>query len=190
MNRKLMAKPFTVAALWFGLIAATHSQAQDQKLLGCWVTELVTNFYVDSLPSQGKSNCILYYEDDLVTSACDSPQGVALISYIYKTVRPGVYEAKMVTNDRLPDLIGSVREYEYRVVDDKLLITTYPQTTKPLRPSKIVRFESISNYKVSVSKKDCQNFSNSEILNAAAEVGSNTKQKKIKIMLIAGVFIN
>jgi hypothetical protein len=170
MNRKLMAKPIIVAAFCSALIATTNVQAQDQKLLGCWVTERVMTFYVDSLPSRSKSNCVLYYEDDLVTSACDSSQGVALISYFYKNVRPGVYEATMVTNDRLPDLIGSVREYEYRILNDKLFITTYPQTTKPLQPSKTVRFESISNYKVSVSKKDCQTFSNTELLNAAAEL--------------------
>lgn len=166
----MMTKHKVLGVCILALFGAVDVDAQDQKLLGCWVTERAISYYEDSLPSRNRSNCVLYFEEDQVTSACNSKQGVSLITYFYKIVRPGVYEATMETNDRLPALIGSVREYDYQIANGKLFITTYPQTTKPAQPDKTVRFESISNFKSSISRKDCQTFSNSELLNAAAEI--------------------
>ena len=166
MNRNMMTKPKVVGLCMIALLSAVDTHAQDQNLLGCWVTERVTNFYTDRLPSRTKSECVLYFEQDRVSSACNGRQGVALITYFYKIVRTGVYEAIMESNDRRPELIGSKRDYEYEINNGKLNITTYPQSTKPSPTDQVVRFESTSVFKTTVSKQDCHTFSSKELLNA------------------------
>jgi hypothetical protein len=170
MNRNMMTKPSVASAICAVLFAADLAHAQDQSLLGCWVTDRVTNFYTDRLPSRTKSDCVLYFEQDRVSSACNGKQGIALISYSYKIVSTGIYEAIMESNDRRPELIGSKRDYEYEIKNGRLYITTYPQSTKPGPTDQVVRFESTSVFKTTVSKQDCQTFSTKELLDAKVPI--------------------
>lgn len=111
----------------------------NNELLGCWKGEDVVQFFPDgkSVRSTPKS-CLLEFGSERIRSSCGD------IGYTYRVVRAGVYTATMISHGSRPDLIGGTREYEYRIEDGRLFITTYPQTTKPAPLTQAIRVESKS----------------------------------------------
>ena len=128
------------------LFASLHgiATAQANPLLGCWKGETVTQFLADGRHETQQSAGGLEYTSGEIISRSLSPRPPSEIRYRYFIVRPGVYTATMMSHSHRPDLIDSYRDYEYKVEDDRLYITTNPQTTQPAPPTAAVRVESTS----------------------------------------------
>lgn len=126
----------------------------SNDLLGCWKAEKIVLFNADgtSRAQAASTLCTIAITKELINSACTSEQKTTRIGYVYRFVRPGVYHATIVSHMR-PNMVGSEREYEYKVENDLLYITTYPQTTKPAPTSPAVRTESEN------SRIACKNIS-------------------------------
>ena len=121
------------------LLLSTTAYGSDNELIGCWKGESVVQLFQDgkSVRSTPKA-CPLEFGTERITSSCGDT------SYTYRVVRPGVYTATMATHSSRPDLVGGTREYEYKIAEGKLFITTYPQTTTPAPPTQAIRVESQS----------------------------------------------
>ncbi len=131
-------------ALILGLHCAV-ALGNENPLPGCWKGEEVVQFLGNGASRKDQSaGCLLEFSEEKITSRCVGRAGPVEIAYAYKIVRPGVYSANLVAHSQRQDVVGGQREYEYKVQDDRLFITTYPQTTKPAPPTAAVRVESIS----------------------------------------------
>ena len=115
------------------------AHGSESQLRGCWIGEEVKQFFADgkSVRSTPRA-CVLEFGEDRITSSCGE------IVYSYRVVRPGVYTATMISHSTRPDLVGGSREYEYKIEDGYMFITTYPQTTAPAPPTQAIRVESRS----------------------------------------------
>lgn len=112
----------------------------DPSLLGCWRGVNIRQHASDgSFRDQAGYGRLEYGSSTIVTGYDSQPT-----RYRYEIQRKGVYLATIIEHPARPDLIGSTREYEYRVEGDELFITTYPQTSKPTPPTAAVKVESIS----------------------------------------------
>ena len=123
--------------------ASKPSLESSNDLLGCWKAEKIVLFSEDgtSRTQPASISCTMSVAKALMSTACTSQQNTTRIGYTYRIVRPGVYHATIVSHIR-PNMIGSEREYEYKIENDRLFITTYPQTTKPAPTSPASRTES------------------------------------------------
>lgn len=143
MKSMLRIAPMVLAAA-----AALHSSdavSADAALLGCWKSESITQTLANGTTGTSPpSACVIRFYEDRIQFGCPGASNVVNIEYTYRVVKPGVYWAKMTAHNRLPDLVGSEREYDYKVDKSFLFITTYPQTTKPAPPTAAVRVESKS----------------------------------------------
>ena len=134
--------------------ASKPSTESSNDLLGCWKGEKIVIFNDDGTSrSQPVSTlCTISFERKQVTSACTSQQNTTRVGYTYRILRPGVYHATIVSHIR-PNMIGSESEYEYKIENDRLYITSHPQTTKPKPLSPAIRTESEN------SRMSCNNVS-------------------------------
>jgi len=114
-------------------------------LLGCWRGERIIQYFADGTSKSGNpSDCILQFAARNIVNLCPARKDAARIAYSYQVVRAGVYSATMTIHSLRPDLVGSQREYEYKVQAEHLYIVTYPRTTKPKPPTAATRVESMS----------------------------------------------
>lgn len=121
-----------------------HAAAPDESLTGCWRSVRIVQYAPDSKLEDTSGRCTLQYKENQIESSCATSAGAAITTYQYRVVRPGVYSATMASSTFKTGLIGSVREYEYQVDGDRLVLITYPQTTLPAPTSGAVRVESES----------------------------------------------
>jgi hypothetical protein len=135
---------FLLALVLLPALPFRASAESAMELLGCWQGETVVQYFADGRSSAQPAVCSLKYTADTIESQCDVGQANSVITYAYQGTRPGVYTAKIVTHALRPDLVGGERDYEYRVEQDHLYITTNPQTTRPAPPTAAVRVESVS----------------------------------------------
>jgi hypothetical protein len=121
------------------------AQAADPDFLGCWRGIRVVQYdvagpaYTNSI-----SDCTESISARTIHSACSSKGNETTYEYDYRLVAPGKYSATIRVSANRPDLVGSTRDYYYRVEGDHLYTTTYPQTTTPAPPTAAVRVESES----------------------------------------------
>jgi hypothetical protein len=121
------------------------AQAADPDFLGCWRGIRVVQYdvagpaYTNSI-----SDCTESISARTIHSACSSKGNETTYEYDYRVVAPGKYSATIRASTNRPDLVGSTRDYFYRVEGDRLYTTTYPQTTTPAPPTAAVRVESES----------------------------------------------
>lgn len=131
----------------------------DSALIGCWRGEKVVNYEASGkfhVASQKNTVCTLSFSMDRFVSLCVRPGEETRTEYSYSVPRAGVYIATMIANRYGPiSTLGSTRESEYAVKDNRLSITTYPQTTKPNPLTQVVKVESIS---VRLSTLPCDLF--------------------------------
>jgi hypothetical protein len=126
-------------------VLGAHAAQADASLAGCWRSASIVMQFQGGAQSEDRSGrCTLQFEDDRILSTCQTSTGSAVTRYRYEIVRPNVYRATMTGSSFRTDLVGSTREYEYRIDGDKLLLVTHPQTTSPAPPSAAVRVESES----------------------------------------------
>jgi len=123
---------------------ASAATPPDRALIGCWRSGTLTSYLSDGTTRDGKAECILIYSSTEIRSECIGSKGSFNIIYSYDVIAPGKYEAEITAHSALPKAIGSKRQYDYRVEKDKLLITTFPQTTSPMPLNPAIKVVSTS----------------------------------------------
>ena len=122
----------------------THAASPDPALLGCWRSTSIVLHLQDGTKTEDRSGrCTLQFKDDQLESQCGSARSYAT-TYRYEIVRPNVYKTTMTGSTFRTDLMGSTREYEYRIDGDRLLLVTHPPVATPAPPSATVKVESES----------------------------------------------
>lgn len=135
-----------VGILCFAAAFAQPSLAgiHDDSLLGCWRSTHIAQYLQNGSKIEDSSGrCTLRFTEDRMESRCTSAGGTLGSTYSYRIVRPNVYSATMTASDLRTTLLGSAREYEYRIDGDRLFLVTRPQATSGTAPA-AVRVESES----------------------------------------------
>ena len=128
------ARPFRMpsylrSALWALALGAPaiHAAAPDPALLGCWRAAKIVLHTPDGEKAEDSSGrCTLQFKDDQFDSVCKTTSGVSTTTYRYQVVRPQVYAATMASSSFRTEMVGSTREYEYRIDGDRLRTVTVP----------------------------------------------------------------
>ena len=95
--------------------------APDPSLAGCWRAVKIVQSAPDGTRMEDTSGrCTLRFTEDQLASTCATASRPVTSTYRYEIVRPGVYLATMVASTFGTSLVGSSREYEYRVDGDRL----------------------------------------------------------------------
>ena len=109
------------------LVAAPWAHAADPALLGCWrATKIVLYVQDGSTAEDTSGRCTLQFKQTQFESTCKTTTGTATTTYRYQVVRPQVYAATMASSTFKTDMIGSTREYAYRIEGDQLRTVTVP----------------------------------------------------------------
>jgi len=110
-----------LAAPWARAVVA------DPALLGCWRAAKIVLTTPDGEKAEDTSGrCTLQFKEDQFESTCKTASGTATTTYRYQVVRPQVYAATMAGSTFRTEMVGSTREYEYRVTGDQLRTVTVP----------------------------------------------------------------
>ncbi len=108
-------------------LAVQAAAAPDPALLGCWrASKIVLHSPDGSTAEDTSGRCSLHFKDATFESTCTTRTGVATTSYRYQVVRPQVYAATMAGSTFRTEMVGSTREYEYRVEGEQLRTVTVP----------------------------------------------------------------
>jgi hypothetical protein len=90
--------------------------APDPSLLGCWRAARIVLTAPDGEKAEDTSGrCTLQFKADQFESTCR-----------YQVVRPRVYAATMAGSTFRTEMVGSTREYAYRIEGDQLHTVTVP----------------------------------------------------------------
>lgn len=105
----------------------THAAPPDPALLGCWrATRIVLHTPDGARAEDTSGRCTLQFKEDQFASTCKTASGTATTTYQYQVVRPQVYAATMAGSTFRTEMVGSTREYEYRIDGDHLRTVTAP----------------------------------------------------------------
>jgi hypothetical protein len=129
-----------------GLFAPwSQAAAPDPSLVGCWrAVKIVLHAQDGSKTEDTSGRCTLQFKEQQFESTCGTTNGKLTTTYQYQVVRPHVYSATMTASTFRTDLIGSKREYEYRVEGDRLVTATNPPARVPASSPAAPRVESES----------------------------------------------
>jgi hypothetical protein len=123
--------------------SVSHASAPDQALLGCWRAAKIVLYAPDGSRAEDTSGrCILQFKENQFESACGTATGTATTTYHYRIVRPNAFLATMAGSTFRTSLVGSTREYEYRVDGDRLVTVAQTQAASPASPTVAPRVES------------------------------------------------
>lgn len=136
--------PLALFGMMLGLLAASSVSAAVPDLQGCWQGESVVIYLKDGSSRTQAGGCSFKVTSDRISMRCPLPAGDSLIDYTYRVTKPGTYTATMVSHSSRPDLVGGSRDYEYRLEGERLLISTYPQSTIPALSTPAVKIDSVS----------------------------------------------
>lgn len=123
MNRLIrsLCLCLALAAPWARAVVA------DPALLGCWRAAKIVLTTPDGEKAEDTSGrCTLQFKEDQFESTCKTASGTAITTYRYQVVRPQVYAATMAGSTFRTEMVGSTREYEYRITGDHLRTVTVP----------------------------------------------------------------
>lgn len=108
------------------IVPCVHA-ASDPALLGCWRATKIVLITPDGEKAEDTSGrCTLQFKEDQFESTCKTASGTAITTYRYQVVRPQVYAATMAGSTFRTEMVGSTREYEYRITGDHLRTVTLP----------------------------------------------------------------
>lgn len=129
---------------YLALVAtAGHASASDPALVGCWrAVKIVLYAQDESKVEDTSGRCTLQFQESQFESTCETAAGIAKTTYQYRIIRPHVYLATMAGSTFRTSLVGSTREYEYRVDGDRLVTVTRTQAALPASPTVAPRVES------------------------------------------------
>lgn len=141
--RCLARSPLLLSVLWL----APCAHATDPALLGCWrATKIVLTTPDGEKAEDTSGRCTLQFKDDELESTCKtSSNGVATTTYRYRVVRPQVYAATMAGSTFKTEMVGTTREYEYRVEGDRLRTVTVPPPKVSVAATTASRVETEAN---------------------------------------------
>ena len=123
-----------------------HAAAPDTSLLGCWrAVKIVLHAQDGSTTEDSSGRCMLRFEEDRFESTCATSTGTSTTIYQYQLVRPNVYLATMIGSTFRTSLIGSAREYEYRVDGGRLVTVAAAKAATPTSPAATPRVETESS---------------------------------------------
>lgn len=132
-------------ALFLAVLVQQAQASVQDDLLGCWKTGKIVQIFGDgSRASSQPGRCTLQYKRDDFVSTCTYSQTPVTSTYRYNVVRPGVYEATMTSSSLRTELLGTTREYEFKVKGPTLSLTARPKVTGAQVSATIVRVESES----------------------------------------------
>jgi len=118
------------------LAQAANMSSADASLLGCWrATRIVLHLQDGSEAVDTSGRCTLKFKQTLFESTCKTATGTATTVYRYQVVRPQVYAATMASSTFKTEMIGSTREYEYRIDGDQLRTVSVPPAKPPEPPA-------------------------------------------------------
>lgn len=123
MNRLIrsLCLCLALAAPWARAVVA------DPALLGCWRAAKIVLTTPDGEKAEDTSGrCTLQFKEDQFESTCKTASGTATTTYRYQVVRSQVYAATMAGSTFRTEMVGSTREYEYRITGDQLRTVTVP----------------------------------------------------------------
>jgi len=124
------------------VVPCSHAAAPDPALAGCWrATRIVLYTQDGSKAEDASGRCTLRFQDAQMESACRTSSGTATTTYRYEVVRPQVYAATMAGSSFRTEMVGSTREYEYRIDGDRLRTVTARSATEPAAPAVVPRVE-------------------------------------------------
>ena len=125
------------------LAPSSYAAAPDPSLVGCWrAAKIVLHAQDGSKTEDASGRCTLQFTQDRFESTCVTASGKMTTSYQYQVVRPNVYSTTMTGSTFRTDLIGSKREYQYRVDGDRLVTVTHPPASVPASSPGAPRVES------------------------------------------------
>lgn len=114
------------------LAPAVNAAAPDPSLVGCWrAVRIVVDAPDGSKIEDTSGRCTLHFKEDGFESACGTAAGMATTTYQYRITRPNVYGATMTGSTFRTSLIGSTREYEYRIEGDRLFTVAASPSGSP-----------------------------------------------------------
>jgi len=129
----------TRTSILFLAAAAAGAHAEgvlDPALLGCWRAAKIVLHTQDGATAEDISGrCSLHFKEDQFDSVCKTATGTATTTYRYQIVHPGVYAATMAGSSFRTEMVGSTREYAYRIDGDRLHTATAPPPTPPAAPA-------------------------------------------------------
>ncbi|WP_395685634.1 hypothetical protein [Caenimonas koreensis] len=129
-----------------GCLALSAIAGPQDELLGCWRAGKITQVFADGSKSVSVgSQCTMQFRQEEFVSTCAFSQKPTVTTYRYRVTRPGVYSATMLTSTASTQLIGTTRDYEFRVDGNTLAITTRPQVTTPAPATATVQVDSQSS---------------------------------------------
>lgn len=113
-----------------------HVASADASLLGCWRATKIVLYVQDGSKAEDTSGrCTLQFKQTQFESVCKTSTGTATTTYRYQVIRPQVYAATMATSTFKTDMIGSTREYDYRIEGDQLRTVSVPPAKPPVPPA-------------------------------------------------------
>jgi hypothetical protein len=109
------------------------SAAPDPALAGCWRSVKIVQTLADGKTIEDTSGrCMLEFRAAQFESVCTTSAGLrASSTYSYEITKPNAYTATMTASSFRTQLIGSKRDYEYRIEGGRLFIVTTPQAAAP-----------------------------------------------------------
>ena len=129
LNRSLVLC-LAFAAPW------AHAAGADPSLLGCWRATKIVLYVQDGSKAEDTSGrCTLQFKQTQFESVCKTSTGTATTTYRYQVIRPQVYAATMATSTFKTDMIGSTREYDYRIEGDQLRTVSVSPAKPPEPPA-------------------------------------------------------
>lgn len=115
---------------------AAITASADAGLLGCWRATKIVLYMQDGTKAEDTSGrCTLQFKQTLFESTCKTNNGTSTTAYRYQVVRPQVYAATMASSTFRTDMIGSTREYSYRIDGDQLRTVSVPPAKPPEPPA-------------------------------------------------------
>ena len=125
---KRFAVRLRLLALASLLPLSVHAAAPDPALLGCWRASRIALHSQDGTKAEDVSGrCTLEFrQDQELVSVCKTSTSTATTTYRYQIARSQVYAATMTGSTFKTDMVGTTREYEYRVNGDRLHTVTVP----------------------------------------------------------------
>ena len=113
--------------------ACACTAAPDPALAGCWRSVKIVQTLADGSKIEDTSGrCMLEFRATQFDSVCTTSAGLrASSTYSYEITRPNAYSATMTGSSFRTQLIGSKRDYDYRIDNGRLFIVTTPQATVP-----------------------------------------------------------
>ena len=116
--------------------AWAQATAPDPALLGCWRATTIVLHTADGQKLEDRSGrCTLQFKQTQFESTCKTTTGTATTTYRYQVVRPQVYAATMASSTFKTDMIGSTREYAYRIEGDQLRTVSVLPAKAPEPPA-------------------------------------------------------